>query len=131
MMMCSFGKEQPFAPRWPNNPIRIESSPTRPKNIAIQRTNFDSPESTGVNPRDEPTVNRADITSISGTPVVVKHFRIKFFFSLAKQDLFPYFFGCLGILFEVKCVCCCIQKRPIYQSLQAVSRTSIDSICLP
>lgn len=68
---------------------------------------------------------------ISGTPVVVKHFRIKFFFSLAKQDLFPYFFGCLGILFEVKCVCCCIQKRPIYQSLQAVSRTSIDSICLP
>ena len=63
MMMCSFGKEQPFAPRWPNNPIRIESSPTRPKNIAIQRTNFDSPESTGVNPRDEPTVNRADITS--------------------------------------------------------------------
>ncbi len=29
---------------------------------------------------------------ISGTPVVVKHFRIKFFFSLAKQDLFPYFF---------------------------------------
>ena len=67
---------------------------------------------------------------ISGTPVVVKHFRIKFFFSLAKQDLFPYFFGCLGILFEVKCVCCCIQKRPIYQSLQAVSRTSIDSICL-
>ena len=30
--------------------------------------------------------------SISGTPVVVKHFRIKFFFSLAKQDLFPYFF---------------------------------------
>ena len=69
--------------------------------------------------------------NISGTPVVVKHFRIKFFFSLAKQDLFPYFFGCLGILFEVKCVCCCIQKRPIYQSLQAVSRTSIDSICLP
>lgn len=68
---------------------------------------------------------------VSGTPVVVKHFRIKFFFSLAKQDLFPYFFGCLGILFEVKCVCCCIQKRPIYQSLQAVSRTSIDSICLP
>ena len=68
---------------------------------------------------------------ISGTPVVVKHFRIKFFFSLAKQDLFPYFFGCLGILFEVKCVCCCIQKRPIYQSLQAVSRTSIDSIFLP
>ena len=63
MMMCSFGKEQPFAPRWPNNPIRIESSPTRPKNIAIQITNFDSPESTGVNPRDEPTVNRADITS--------------------------------------------------------------------
>ena len=71
------------------------------------------------------------VNSISGTPVVVKHFRIKFFFSLAKQDLFPYFFGCLGILFEVKCVCCCIQKRPIYQSLQAVSRTSIDSICLP
>lgn len=71
------------------------------------------------------------LISISGTPVVVKHFRIKFFFSLAKQDLFPYFFGCLGILFEVKCVCCCIQKRPIYQSLQAVSRTSIDSICLP
>ena len=69
--------------------------------------------------------------NISGTPVVVKHFRIKFFFSLAKQDLFPYFFGCLVILFEVKCVCCCIQKRPIYQSLQAVSRTSIDSICLP
>ena len=59
MMMCSFGKEQPFAPRWPNNPIRIESSPTRPKNIAIQRTNFDSPESTGVNPRDEPTVNES------------------------------------------------------------------------
>jgi len=72
-----------------------------------------------------------NVNSISGTPVVVKHFRIKFFFSLAKQDLFPYFFGCLGILFEVKCVCCCIQKRPIYQSLQAVSRTSIDSICLP
>ena len=32
------------------------------------------------------------IIFISGTPVVVKHFRIKFFFSLAKQDLFPYFF---------------------------------------
>src|SRR5699024_10038774 len=32
------------------------------------------------------------VNSISGTPVVVKHFRIKFFFSLAKQDLFPYFF---------------------------------------
>ena len=26
---------------------------------------------------------------ISGTPAVVKRFRIKFFFSLAKQDLFP------------------------------------------
>lgn len=28
-------------------------------------------------------------TGISGTPAVVKRFRIKFFFSLAKQDLFP------------------------------------------
>lgn len=27
-------------------------------------------------------------TVISGTPAVVKHFRIKFSFSLAKQDLF-------------------------------------------
>ena len=27
--------------------------------------------------------------AISGTPAVVKRFRIKFFFSLAKQDLFP------------------------------------------
>lgn len=26
--------------------------------------------------------------AISGTPAVVKHFRIKFSFSLAKQDLF-------------------------------------------
>lgn len=28
-------------------------------------------------------------TTLSGTPAVVKRFRIKFFFSLAKQDLFP------------------------------------------
>lgn len=84
-----------------------------------------------VDPKQGTDSGVGQIKTISGTPVVVKHFRIKFFFSLAKQDLFPYFFGCLGILFEVKCVCCCIQKRPIYQSLQAVSRTSIDSICLP
>lgn len=116
-----------------NYSVRNISSPASQTNVALEVGSDDTNSSLAAN--NITLVGSATVFGnsklISGTPVVVKHFRIKFFFSLAKQDLFPYFFGCLGILFEVKCVCCCIQKRPIYQSLQAVSRTSIDSICLP
>ena len=41
-----------------------------------------------VDPKKGTDSGVGQIKTISGTPAVVKRFRIKFFFSLAKQDLF-------------------------------------------
>ena len=52
---------------------------------AVPLANFGS----GLTQAAEPAPADKTQAAISGTPAVVKRFRIKFFFSLAKQDLFP------------------------------------------
>ena len=63
MIILSYGKRSFSLEGRVKNPISNERIPTRPKNMAKQRTTLDVAESVPVMPREDPTVNSADALS--------------------------------------------------------------------
>ena len=49
--------------RFDTNPERMDMMPTRPRNMATHNVTFDGSHNSPVTPSDDPTVNRADVTS--------------------------------------------------------------------